>query len=111
VETLFASVDNVAQTEPRTQGSLAFNTMVEFGTRDSEVTAVLLAHYFKIVDIIADILTQAQSAGNITSKAPALHLAYTIISTLQGLATVKGVKPDFAYREAVTHVILSLLDQ
>jgi TetR/AcrR family transcriptional regulator, transcriptional repressor for nem operon len=107
IETLFESVENVSQG----RGSFSFNTMVEFGTRDADVTAQLLDHYFKIVDIVADVLAQAQAARTITTKTPPLNLAHTILSTLQGVTTLKGVKPDFSHHHPVMRVVLSLLGE
>jgi TetR/AcrR family transcriptional repressor of nem operon len=109
IEQLFASVEDVTQPQPQTQGSLAFNAMVEFGTLDPDVTPLLLDHYFGIVAIIAGVLEQGQATGSVTSQAPALDLAHTILTTLQGVATVKGVKPDFAHVHAITQIILHLL--
>jgi TetR/AcrR family transcriptional regulator, transcriptional repressor for nem operon len=110
IRQLFTTVEDAVLTNSQDQRSLAFNTMVEFGTVDAEVTKLLLKHYFAIAEIIADVLARGQRDGTITSKEPPLHLAYTILSALQGVATVKGVQPDFAYVDAVTHVILKLLD-
>lgn len=75
------------------------------------MTRQLLDHYYKIVDIIASKLAEAQSDETITSALPPLHLTHTILSTLQGLATLKSVQADFAHRQAVMQVILRLLDQ
>jgi TetR/AcrR family transcriptional regulator, transcriptional repressor for nem operon len=110
IDALFTSIDEAVLAKSRAQGSLTFNTMVEFGTRDPDVTAQLLDHYFKIVQIIADSISEAQTSGKVSVQTLSLHLAHTILAALGGLATLKGVKPDFAYREAVTSVILSLLD-
>lgn len=109
IEQLFASVEDVTQPQPQTQGSLAFNAMVEFGTLDPDVTPLLLDHYFGIVAIIAAVLEQGQAEGTVTRQAAPLDLAHTILTTLQGLATVKGVKPDFAHVQAITQIILHLL--
>ncbi|MBL8162818.1 MAG: TetR/AcrR family transcriptional regulator [Anaerolineae bacterium] len=111
VEALFTSLDDLNQYPGQTRGSFAFNTMVEFGTRHEGVTKQLLDHYYKIVDIIAAKLAEEQSAGAISSALPPLHLTHTILSTLQGLATLKSVQADFAHRQAVTQMILHLLDR
>ncbi len=110
VERLFASVEELAQAYAHAQGSMAFNAMVEFGTLDADVTSLLLEHYFGIAAIIAGVLAQGQAAGGIASREAPQHLAFTILSALQGVATVKGVKPDFAHVRAITQVILRLLD-
>ena len=107
---LFRSVENIVQTPSHTySGSLVFNTMVEFGMRDADITSLMLAHYLDIAEIIADVLAQAQTAGTITSQDAPLHLSHTILTTLQGVATLKGIKPDFAYVDAITTSILRLL--
>lgn len=90
-------------------GSFAFNTLVELGTRDPAVTEQLLDHYFKIAQIITDILAHEQAQGNVIRDIPAEHLAHTLLSTLYGVITITSVKPDFAYRKAVAQAIVSLL--
>lgn len=107
---LFDSLEEIVRTPSQTySGSLAFNTMVEFGMRDADITRLMLAHYLDVAEIISDFLAEAQAAGAITSQDEPLHLSYTILSTLQGVATVIGVKPDFAYVDAITIAILRLL--
>lgn len=111
IEALFASVEEVIQPHSvQTQGSLAFNTMVEFGTRDADITPLLLNHYFGIAEIIAERIAQGQSSGAIVSQDDPLQIAHTILSTLQGVATIKGVKPDFDYVQSITRMILKLLN-
>lgn len=110
IEQLFASLEDMIAPDNRTYRSLAFNTMVEFGTHDTQITRLLLDHYFGIADNIAQILTEAQAKGTISTQANPHDLAYTILSTLQGLATIKGLQPNFGYRTAITHMMLKLLD-
>ncbi len=110
IEALFASVDELSHTASPAQGSLAFNTLVEFSTRDPDITALLLDHYFRIAEIIAAVLGEAQAAGVIHSSAAPLPLAYTFLSALHGIATLKGVKPDFAHHNHVLQTLLRLLD-
>lgn len=112
IEALFASVNDLLQHESAAQGSsLAFNTLVEFGTRDAAIVNQLLDHYFKLAEIITGVLAQGQADGTITTQTPPLHLAYTILSTLHGIAVLSGVKPDFTYRDAVMQTLLSLLEK
>lgn len=111
IEQLFASLEQAAAPDSHTQRSLAFNTMVEFGISDPQVTSLLLDHYFGIGNIIASVLSEAQTAGVITTQENPLELAYTILSTLQGLATVKGIQPTFDYQASITRLILKLLDR
>lgn len=110
IERLFASLDAVQESPPLRQGSLALNAMAEFGTRDPDVTRLLLEHYLGITGIIAEVLGKAQATGTIKTQIEPLHLAYTILSALQGVAAVKGVKPDFAYVQAVTQTLLKLFN-
>lgn len=109
IQNLFGSVELAAQPTSPVRGSLAFSAMVEFGTHDPDVTELLLEHYFKIAEIVAEVLAAGQAAGQISDREAPLHVAYTILSTLQGFATLKGVKPDFPYGSAITQVILHTL--
>lgn len=109
IERLFSSVEDAVQPEAPTQGSFALNAMVEFGTRDSGVTQLLLAHYFGIAQIIANVIQQGQQKATIGSQQDPLDLAYTILSTLHGVATLKGVKPDFTHTAAITQLIIRLI--
>lgn len=109
IEMLFLSLDHVLETGAGEHGSLAFNTMVEFGTRDPDVAAQLLDHFFKIAEIIGDVLARAQADGIIPADLPPAHLAYTFLTALQGVATLKRVKPDFDYRQTILPPLLHLL--
>jgi TetR/AcrR family transcriptional repressor of nem operon len=109
IERLLTSVEYRELPEYRTQGSLAFNTMLEVGPEDVEITDLLINHYFSVVAIVSGVLAEGQSAGMITTQEPPDHLAYTILSTLQGMANIKGIKPDFAYIEDITRIVLKLL--
>ena len=109
IEGLFASVETAAQPGTDMQGSLAFNAMVEFGTRDHDVTQLLFAHYLGIAQIVADLLAQGQQRGTISNRHDAHDLAFTILSALHGVATVKGVKPDFPHAAAIARVIIHLM--
>jgi TetR/AcrR family transcriptional repressor of nem operon len=107
IERLFGSLDEVVNS--RAQGSLAFNTMVEYGTRDADITELLLTHYLGIAEIIADLIRAGQQQGTVASQQEPMHLAYAILSALHGVATVKGVKPDFAHARAISQVVVKLL--
>jgi TetR/AcrR family transcriptional regulator, transcriptional repressor for nem operon len=109
VARLFGSIDDAVQPASRAQGSLAFNAMVEYGTRDPNITELLLGHYFGIAAIIADVIRQGQLSGTVMSQQDPLHLAYTILSALHGVATVKGVKPDFVHAQAIAQLVVKLL--
>ncbi len=109
VSGLFGSIEDAVQSTSAAQGSLAFNAMVEFGTRDPDVTPLLLTHHAGITEIVADVLRAGQAAGTVTSQEDPLELAHAIVSALDGLAIVKGVKPDYPYTAAITRVILRLL--
>lgn len=110
IDDMFDSLDDVLHTTPENQGSLAFNTMVEFGTRDPHVTQVIFDHYFKIAGIIIDILRADQSAAVVTTHFDADHLAHLILCTLYGLAAVKRAQPTYAYTQPIKHLVHSLLE-
>jgi TetR/AcrR family transcriptional repressor of nem operon len=110
IEQLFVSAETIVQGASSTYGSMAFNTMVEFGMRDADVTELLFAHYLAIAEIIAGVLARAQTTGAITAQEDPLQLAHVILSALQGFVTVKGMKPDFAYGSTFKQVILRLLN-
>ncbi|QPC85200.1 TetR/AcrR family transcriptional regulator [Phototrophicus methaneseepsis] len=109
IETLFASAETVLPTRS-TYGSMAFNTMVEFGMRDKDVTELLFAHYLDIAGIISDILAKGQKAGTITAQEDPTDLAYLILSSIQGFITINGMKPDFADIHAFKQVVIRLLN-
>src|SRR5512145_1990274 len=109
IERLFGSIETAVQSHPQTQGSLALNAMVEFGTRDPDVTQLLLNHYFGIAEIIAAVIKLGQQRGTVSRKPDPQDVAYTILSTLHGVATLKGVKPDFAHAAAITRLMVQLL--
>lgn len=109
IEHLFSSVDQILYASTPTQGSLALNTMVEYGTRDPDITQLLLAHYFGIAHIVTQVIQAGQAQGNIQNAQPAAELAHTLLSTLYGVVMLKGVKPDFPHNQAITQVILQLL--
>ncbi len=110
IEQLFLELDGTLTMSSFPRGSMALSAMAEFGTLDTDVTQLLLTHYFAIAEIIHAALKRGQAELTISNPAPPLHLAYTILSTLHGVAMLKGVRPDFAYIPAVTQVILGLLN-
>ncbi len=109
VDHLFDSVDLIAQNTDENYGSLAFNAMVEFGTRDAAVTELIFTHYFHIAEILAAVFADAQTTESITRRYEPLHLAHLILSTLHGVVTIKGAKPNYPYTEPIKQIILSLL--
>jgi TetR/AcrR family transcriptional repressor of nem operon len=109
IEHLFSSIDQILDASNPTQGSLALNTMVEYGTRDPDITQLLLAHYFGIAHIVTQVIQAGQAQGAIQNPQPAHELAHTLLSTLYGVVMLKGVKPDFAHSQAITQVVLQLL--
>ncbi|MBK8027060.1 MAG: TetR/AcrR family transcriptional regulator [Chloroflexi bacterium] len=108
IERLFGPIDQAVQPTLQAQGSLAFNAMIEFGTRDPDITQLLLSHYFGIAQIVAAVIQQGQEGGVIKTGRDPQELAYAILSTLHGVATMKGVKPDFPHA-AITRLVLELL--
>lgn len=111
IKQLFATIETIGKSGSGMQGSLAFNAMVEFGTQDRDVTKLLLNHYFAIAEIVREVIAKGQKLGTVTSRKSARHLAYVILSALQGMATVKGVHPDFSHVKPMTQIMLRLLDQ
>lgn len=109
IERLFDSLDEAVQSRTHAQGSLAFNAMVEFGTRDPGVTQLLLDHYLAIGTIVADVIARGQQQGTVASQQDSQALAFTILSALQGVAVVKGVKPDFPFSKAIAHILSQCL--
>lgn len=109
VERLFHSLEVYSDISDLSQASLAFNAMVEFGTRDHAVTELLLAHYFGITQIIRDVITRGKETGLVNASVDAATFSHTVLTTLQGVATLKGVKPDFAQVSAITSMMVSLL--
>jgi len=109
IEDLFKSIDRVLPGGSQQYGSMTFNTMAEFGTGKPAVTDLLFTHFLGIAEIIADVLRDAQQTNDISATDDPLHLAHVIISNLQGLATIKSMKPDYAYADAFLKIILRVL--
>lgn len=110
IRELFGSLDEVVTSGTQNYGSMTFNTMAEFGMRDADVTDLLFTHYLAIADHVAEMLAQAQSDDTISTQEDPRHLAHVILSTLQGLATIKSMKPDFPYGDAFQQVMLRILE-
>lgn len=106
---LFGSIEDAVPSETSSKGSLAFKTMVEYGTKDPAITQLLLKHYFGIAQIVAEVIARGQAQGTVSSLQDAHQLAYAILSALHGVATVKGVKPDFPHSSAIAGLIVQLL--
>lgn len=110
LENLFTSIEQILPQEQQNFGSMTFNTMAEFGMRDATVTEMLYSHFVAIASIIADVFKQAQQGGSIASQDDPLHLAHVILSTLQGLATIKSMKPDYQFANAFQHIAVKILN-
>jgi TetR/AcrR family transcriptional repressor of nem operon len=111
VTRMFASLNDIALHSGNTQGSMAFNAMVEFGKRDTAVTEQLLSHFNRIATLITDALARWQTSGQIRNPAPAAALAHLLLNTLIGVVTVTTVEPQYAHRDAITALMLSLLQE
>lgn len=108
IRSLFASLNTVVA-DVSTQGSLAFNAMVEFGTRDTDVSKQLLHHYTQITAIVTRTIERWQLTGSVNEKVPAEALAHLILSTLIGVITVASVDTRYARRDDLAQLILRLL--
>ena len=107
---LFDAIETLAQHADEQSGSFAFNAMVEFGSRDTAVTDLIFTHYFQIAAIIAEALAQAQAANTITRQYTPQQLAHFILSTLHGVAAVKGAMPNYSYTQPTKQIILHILE-
>ncbi len=83
--------------------------MVEFGTRDAGVTELIFSHYVQVAEIISGVLAEAQGTASITTRYEAQNLAHLILSTLHGVAAVKGSIPSYDYIGPIKQIILGLL--
>ena len=110
IEQLFNMLNLALESDNPRLGSMAFNAMIEFGTIDPEVTTLLLTHYIRIANIVAQAIADGQAAGTITSKEDATTLAHTILLTLQGISTIITAKPDFDHTSGIVRLTLKLLD-
>lgn len=88
---------------------MAFNAMVEFGTRDAAVNDQLLEHYARVAAIVTQALERWQQTDVITRTVPAAELAHTLLSTLIGVVTIASVERYFTYRDAITRLMLTIL--
>lgn len=109
LENLFTSIDTILPGASQGYGSMTFSTMAEFGMRDTTVTDLLFTHFLGIAEVIAEVIHNAQQSNHISSTDDPLQLAHVILSSLQGLATIKSMKPDYAYADAFQHIILRVL--
>ncbi|MBZ0288774.1 MAG: TetR/AcrR family transcriptional regulator [Anaerolineae bacterium] len=110
VETLFASISSPVLLSANIRGSFSFNAMVELGMRDPDVTTQLVAHFYRIADIIAVVVRDGQTAGTVTSAAAPADLAQVILTSLQGVFTVNRLMPDYPYHAPITRLLNHLLD-
>jgi TetR/AcrR family transcriptional repressor of nem operon len=110
VEMLFVSISSPVLLNTNIRGSFSFNAMVELGTRDPDVTTQLVAHFYRIADIIAGVVRAGQAAGTVTSAAAPADLAHLILTSLQGAFTVNRLIPDYPYHTAITRLLNHLLD-
>jgi TetR/AcrR family transcriptional repressor of nem operon len=110
VQQLFELSDQAIQSGSNQAGSMALHAMVEFGPRDPDITRMLLGHYFAIAEIIARVIARGQQSAAVTSPEASHMLAYTLLTTLYGVVTLKGIKPDFAETRTIARIILTILN-
>jgi len=110
VQNLFLSIEQILPDTSQNFGSMTFNTMAEFGMRDKDVTDLLYSHFIAIADMIAKVLEQAQTTDAITTQQNPTQLAHFILSTLQGLATIKSMKPNYPYANTFQQLIVEILN-
>ncbi|MAU10012.1 MAG: hypothetical protein CL607_09345 [Anaerolineaceae bacterium] len=110
VSYIFDSLDNVLQNSPENQGSLTFNTMVEFGTRDAHITEIIFTHFFRIADIILGVVKAGQASASITTQHDAEHLTHLMLCTLYGLAAIRRAQPTYPFSDAIKQLVYSFLE-
>jgi TetR/AcrR family transcriptional repressor of nem operon len=110
VQRLFEMSDQAIQADTNQAGSMALHAMVEFGPRDPDITQMLLGHYFAIAEIIADVIARGQQSAVVASPEDPHTLADTLLITLYGVVTLKGIKPDFAEARTIARIILSIFN-
>lgn len=110
VQQLFEMSDQAIQAGANQARSMALHAMVEFGPRDPDITQMLLGHYFAIAEIIARVIARGQQSANVASQEDPQTLADTLLMTLYGVVTLKGIKPDFAETRTIARIILTILN-
>jgi TetR/AcrR family transcriptional repressor of nem operon len=99
-----------AREQVNSQGLFSMNSIIEFGNRDAEITALLWAHYQVIWGSLGDAIREAQEKGQIRNQRDAGDIAHALITAIYGHASLMRVKPDFDASDGILQSLQILLD-
>jgi TetR/AcrR family transcriptional repressor of nem operon len=112
LKTILAHAFQIAreQIHGSSQGLFSMNSIIEFGNRDPEITAILWQHYTGIWTYFRDAIAHGQTTGEIRNPQNAGDIANALIVALYGYASMLRVKPDFSGSDGILLSMQSLLD-
>ncbi len=96
---------------PNAKGCMVCNSMAEFGSHEPDVNAQLRRYVSAQEEAFANVLIQAQQAGEISSNAKPRVLARQLVATMQGMALLNRASIDNAFIGDAITASLSMLDQ
>jgi TetR/AcrR family transcriptional repressor of nem operon len=83
------------------KGLFSINSVVEFGTRDAEVTDILWEHYQAIWRLLCEVFADPQSNIRLKPSLSPEAAAHTVLTVMYGYVSVLRVKPDFRVSESL----------
>lgn len=107
---LATTLQNAREHLTSSQGLFSMNSIIEFGNRDPEITALLWGHYEVIWAIFRDAIQAAQASGQIQNPQAAGDIANTLLMAIYGHASIMRVKSDFQGTEGILESLQRLLD-
>ena len=103
-------LDNLLGDE-QNRGSFVANAMVEHGSHDPIIAALVTEYSAEIYRLFGELFAQAQSAGEMSTHHSPQALAHFFLHSLYGLYVAARFNPDRTLLEDVTAVMLAIFDK
>lgn len=106
---LYQGIDTMSGEDNEQCGCFAVNTVVELAPHDPEVQQLLLDHYQRKLDAIAEIVARGQATGDFRADIPAKQLAATFLTGVFGMIlSLRGGLPAEQIRATADNLITLL---
>ncbi len=108
-ESVGAKSNNQEHQKQCVKGCLIVNSMIEFGTSDSEITNFISLNNEQFVRAIESAIERGQKSGEIANILPAQSLAEFVFNTILGMRVMAKSHPTRAQLENIVSLTLSCL--
>src|SRR5690606_33180080 len=92
------------------KGLFSINSVIEFGTRDPEITAILWEHYQAVWLLLCEALVHPENTVQLKAPLTPQAAAHTLLTTMYGYVSILRVKPDFNLAQSLVQSLSQLFE-